>query len=177
MIIQQMVLRSIMQIIGAIAPGGSPASALVPGMPFNPASIPGMAFAYGGVFAKNNVVPFAMGGTFPRNVTAYAMGGIVDKPTLFPFANGGAGRLGLMGEAGPEAIMPLRRLPSGRLGVEAGGGGTGVVVNVNVDAKGTAVESDQSNGQALGAVVGAAVRAEIVQQQRPGGLLDSSRRR
>ena len=177
MIIQQMVLRSIMQIIGAIAPGGSPASALVPGMPFNPASIPGMAFAYGGVFAKNNVVPFAMGGTFPRNVTAYAMGGIVDKPTLFPFANGGAGRLGLMGEAGPEAIMPLRRLPSGRLGVEAGGTGTGVVVNVNVDAKGTAVESDQSNGQALGAVVGAAVRAEIVQQQRPGGLLDSSRRR
>jgi phage-related minor tail protein len=82
-----------------------------------------------------------------------------------------------MGEAGPEAIMPLRRLPSGRLGVEAGGAGTGVVVNVNVDAKGTAVESDQSNGQALGAVVGAAVRAEIVQQQRPGGLLDSSRRR
>ena len=146
-------------------------------MPFNPASIPGMAFAYGGVFAKNNVVPFALGGTFPRNVTAYAMGGIVDKPTLFPFANGGAGRLGLMGEAGPEAIMPLRRLPSGRLGVEAGGAGTGVVVNVNVDAKGTAVESDQSNGQALGAVVGAAVRAEIVQQQRPGGLLDSSRRR
>jgi lambda family phage tail tape measure protein len=177
MIIQQMVLRSIMQIIGAIAPGGSPASALVPGMPFNPASIPGMAFGYGGVFAKNNVVPFALGGTFPRNVTAYAMGGIVDKPTLFPFANGGAGRLGLMGEAGPEAIMPLRRLPSGRLGVEAGGAGTGVVVNVNVDAKGTAVESDQSNGQALGAVVGAAVRAEIVQQQRPGGLLDSSRRR
>jgi lambda family phage tail tape measure protein len=177
MIIQQMVLRSIMQIIGAVAPGGSPASALVPGMPFNPASIPGMAFAYGGIFAKNNVVPFAMGGTFPRNVTAYAMGGIVDTPTLFPFANGGAGRLGLMGEAGPEAIMPLRRLPSGRLGVEAGGAGTGVVVNVNVDAKGTAVESDQSNGQALGAVVGAAVRAEIVQQQRPGGLLDSSRRR
>ena len=177
MIIQQMVLRSIMQIIGAVAPGGSPASALVPGMPFNPASIPGMAFAYGGVFAKNNVVPFALGGTFPRNVTAYAMGGIVDKPTLFPFANGGAGRLGLMGEAGPEAIMPLRRLPNERLDVEAGGAGTGVVVNVNVDAKGTAVESDQSNGQALGAVVGAAVRAEIVQQQRPGGLLDSSRRR
>lgn len=164
MIIQQMVLRSIMQIIGAVAPGGSPASALVPGMPFNPASIPGMAFAYGGVFAKNNVVPFAMGG-------------VVNQPTLFKFANGGAGRLGLMGEAGPEAIMPLRRLPSGRLGVEAGGAGTGVVVNVNVDAKGTAVESDQSNGQALGAVVGAAVRAEIVQQQRPGGLLDSSRRR
>jgi lambda family phage tail tape measure protein len=176
MIIQQLILRSVMQIFNFL-PGGSPVSALVPGMPFDPASIPGMAFAYGGVFAKNNVVPFAMGGTFPRNVTAYAMGGIVAKPTLFPFANGGAGRLGLMGEAGPEAIMPLRRLPSGRLGVEAGGAGTGVVVNVNVDAKGTAVESDQSSGQALGAVVGAAVRAEIVQQQRPGGLLDSSRRR
>jgi phage-related minor tail protein len=82
-----------------------------------------------------------------------------------------------MGEAGPEAIMPLRRLPSGRLGVEAGGAGTGVVVNVNVDAKGTAAESDQSNSKALGEVLGVAVRAELIQQQRPGGLLDPNRRR
>jgi lambda family phage tail tape measure protein len=159
MIIQQMVLRSIMQIIGAIAPGGSPASALVPGMPFNPASIPGMAFAYGGVFAKNNVVPFAMGG-------------IVDKPTLFPFANGGAGRLGLMGEAGPEAIMPLRRLPSGRLGVEAGGGGSGTTnVTVNVDASGSKAQGDSAKSEQLGRAVSQAVQDELLKQKRPGGLL------
>ncbi len=54
-------------------------------------------FANGGVFAQNKVVPFAYGG-------------IVNKPTLFPMANGA----GLMGEAGPEAIMPLRRGPGGR---------------------------------------------------------------
>jgi lambda family phage tail tape measure protein len=164
MIIQQLILRSVMQIIGAIGGGGG--SALNPLSNFNAgaAQYAPLANAMGNAYAANGIVPFAMGG-------------VVNQPTLFKFANGGAGRLGLMGEAGPEAIMPLRRLPSGRLGVEAGGAGTGVVVNVNVDAKGTAVESDQSNGQALGAVVGAAVRAEIVQQQRPGGLLDSSRRR
>jgi lambda family phage tail tape measure protein len=178
MIIQQMVLRSIMQIISAVAPGGGGfGKGYFDPMTGLGTAGPNFGFARGGVFGANSIQPFAMGGTFPRNVTAYAMGGIVDKPTLFPFANGGAGRLGLMGEAGPEAIMPLRRLPSGRLGVEAGGAGTGVVVNVNVDAKGTAVESDQSNSKALGEVLGVAVRAELIQQQRPGGLLDPNRRR
>ena len=56
----------------------------------------------GNVFAQNGIVPFAQGG-------------IVDKPTIFPFANG----TGLMGEAGPEAIMPLTRGADGKLGVEA----------------------------------------------------------
>jgi hypothetical protein len=53
--------------------------------------------------------PFARGGAFTNS--------IVSTPTLFPFANG----TGLMGEAGPEAIMPLRRDSSGRLGVSGGG--------------------------------------------------------
>ena len=129
MIIQQLILRSVMQIIGAI--GGGP-SAIVPGKAFDPKTIPGMAFAKGGAFAANGIVPFAMGG-------------IVNKPTLFKFANGGAGRLGLMGEAGPEAIMPLRRLPSGRLGVEsANGGTTNVVVNVDTAAVLNPAKSDAS---------------------------------
>jgi phage-related minor tail protein len=54
-----------------------------------------------------------------RGVVPFARGGIVDRPVLFPFARG----VGLMGEAGPEAIMPLRRTRDGRLGVEASGGG------------------------------------------------------
>ena len=58
--------------------------------------------------AKGNVVD--AGGIKP-----YAKGGVVSGPTVFPMANGG---VGLMGEAGPEAIMPLKRGPSGRLGVE-----------------------------------------------------------
>jgi phage-related minor tail protein len=87
-----------------------------------------------------------------------------------------------MGEAGPEAIMPLRRGPDGRLGVSAAGGGgsRGDTFNiaVNVDASGAQRQGDgqdgdaaDNRGQRLGEVVASAVRAEIVQQQRPGGLL------
>lgn len=63
-----------------------------------------------GATAFTGSQPFANGGTFSNS--------IVSRPTLFPFANG----TGLMGEAGPEAIMPLRRDGSGRLGVSAAAG-------------------------------------------------------
>ncbi|WP_264050501.1 phage tail tape measure protein [Methylobacterium flocculans] len=66
------------------------------------------AFARGGVLAQGRVRPFAQGG-------------VVAAPTYFPMRDG----LGLMGEAGPEAILPLRRGADGRLGVAAGGGGSG----------------------------------------------------
>lgn len=68
----------------------------------------------------------------------FAKGGIVDSPTPFRFADGGAFRSGLMGEAGPEAIMPLKRDSQGRLGVSAQGrSGGGVVLNqtINVDSR------------------------------------------
>lgn len=70
--------------------------------------------------------PLAKGGTFANGVATFANGGaftnsIVNSPTLFKFADGGATRTGLMGEAGPEAIMPLKRGPDGRLGVDASG--------------------------------------------------------
>jgi len=58
---------------------------------------------------------FANGAAFSNGqVTPFASGGIVGSPTLFPMANGA----GLMGEAGPEAIMPLKRDKNGKLGVE-----------------------------------------------------------
>ena len=109
--------------------------------------------AKGNVFANNKIVPFAYGG-------------IVNKPTLFPMANG----MGLMGEAGPEAIMPLKRGRGGRLGVEASGG-TGDIT-VNVDASGSNVQGDAQQSKALGKAIGAAVQAEIVKQKMPGGLLN-----
>lgn len=64
---------------------------------------------------------FANGGAFfnGRPVEAFANGGIFDRPTAFGMSGG---RLGVMGEAGPEAIMPLERGPDGRLGVRASGG-------------------------------------------------------
>jgi tape measure domain-containing protein len=61
----------------------------------------------------------ANGGAFSNGIRPFASGGVVDRPTLFKFANGGAMQTGLMGEAGPEAILPLRRGPNGKLGVQA----------------------------------------------------------
>ena len=119
-------------------------------------------------FGVKSILPsFADGGVINQGkVTPFAYGGIVNKPTLFPMANGA----GLMGEAGAEAIMPLRRTASGRLGVEASGGGVGNVV-VNVDAKGTSAQGDGPSANQLGKAIGAAVQAELIKQQRPGGLL------
>jgi hypothetical protein len=67
----------------------------------------GNVSAKGNLFSGGQLVPFAKGGTFTN--------GLVDSPTLFD--------TGLMGEAGPEAIMPLSRGPDGSLGVKASGGG------------------------------------------------------
>ena len=64
-------------------------------------------------------------------VTAYANGGIVGSPTTFAMSGG---RTGLMGEAGPEAIMPLKRGSNGKLGVQMEGGSKGgdnVVIHQN----------------------------------------------
>lgn len=74
----------------------------------------GMPFANGGAFRQGRVMPFAKGG-------------VVSSPTGFPMRGG----MGLMGEAGPEAIMPLTRGPDGRLGVQAAGGrAVNVVMNI-----------------------------------------------
>jgi lambda family phage tail tape measure protein len=64
---------------------------------------------------------FAKGGVFTPDgpLHAFAKGGVVTAPTEFNFADGGALRRGLMGEAGAEAIMPLKRTADGSLGIEA----------------------------------------------------------
>ncbi|MBC2858852.1 MULTISPECIES: phage tail tape measure protein [Stappia] len=63
---------------------------------------------------------FSGGGILP-----FAKGGVVAAPGYFPLPGGGAGALGLMGEAGAEAVLPLSRDASGRLGVAAGAAGGG----------------------------------------------------
>jgi len=82
----------------------------------------GLGSLFGGLFGSANGNVFAGG----RN-TAFASGGIVNGPTVFPMRGG----TGLMGEAGPEAIMPLSRGADGKLGVRGGGGGH-VTVNMNI---------------------------------------------
>jgi lambda family phage tail tape measure protein len=77
----------------------------------------------------SGAMPFAKGAPFTQGrVMPFARGGVVSSPTTFPMRGG----TGLMGEAGPEAIMPLTRGADGKLGVrsEAGGRTVSVVVNV-----------------------------------------------
>ena len=75
--------------------------------------------------AIGGFLPFAKGAAFDAGkIRAFAKGGIVTAPTTFPMAGGPqGGATGLMGEAGPEAILPLGRTPDGRLGVASGGQG------------------------------------------------------
>ena len=101
-----------------------------------------MFMADGGAFNAGTQV-FAKGGAFDQGVPsmAFAKGdaftnSIVSTPTLFKFAQG----TGLMGEAGPEAIMPLKRDNNGNLGVRAQTGGTGNQVVINI------IESSEKAG-------------------------------
>jgi len=73
---------------------------------------------------------FADGGVIQggSQVQAYANGGVVNSPTNFPMSGN---KMGLMGEAGPEAIMPLKRGSNGKLGVQMEGGGGGDVIHIS----------------------------------------------
>lgn len=87
-----------------------------------------IAFARGGLIAGGRSAAFGSGGVLAAGrVRPFAGGGIVAAPTYFPLGGG----LGLMGEAGPEAILPLRRGSDGRLGVAAAGERP-VAVTVNI---------------------------------------------
>ncbi len=114
-VIQQLAGRlSSLALTAALKPLESGLSSLLSGF------VGGQAFARGGVFEEGRVQPFARGG-------------VVAAPTYFPMGggNGGAG-LGLMGEKGAEAIMPLARGSDGNLGVRmAGSGAARVTVNVS----------------------------------------------
>jgi phage-related minor tail protein len=60
-------------------------------------------------------------------IKPFASGGVIGAPSYFPMMDGG---VGLAGEAGPEAIMPLTRGPDGRLGVSGSGGGSSITVQI-----------------------------------------------
>lgn len=80
----------------------------------------------GGGFWAGLIGSFFGGGSAKGNIfndgsmMAFANGGVIGGPTTFPMAGG---KFGLMGEAGPEAIMPLERGPGGKLGIISHGGG------------------------------------------------------
>ena len=101
------------------------------------------ANATGGVYGGGESYrAFAKGGAFTNS--------IVTEPTNFRFAKGGGFGLGLMGEAGPEAIMPLKRAADGSLGVSAEGLGGGTVVAMKVvvnNYSSEKVETKESQGE------------------------------
>ena len=120
------------------------------------------------ILGKLNLLPNADGNVIANNkIVPYAKGGLITRPQLFPLSNGAA----LAGEAGVEAIMPLRRGRNGRLGVEASGGMSNNII-VNVDATGSSVEGDEDSGRQLGQLIATAVQSQLVEEKRPGGLLE-----
>ena len=121
--------------------------------------------------AKKN----ANGGVYATPSLSAMSGSVVSSPTIFPFANGGA--LGLMGEAGSEAIMPLKRLSNGKLGVQAqGAGGVSFSQSITVNSDGSSNSETDTTSQSAAAKAFAdrmrsVAQEEIVRQMRPGGIL------
>ena len=112
--------------------------------------------------ALGGVYGFANGGAFTNS--------IVSSPTLFAFAGGGA--LGLMGEAGPEAIMPLRRGSDGRLGVSGdSGGAVSVVINDMRSSPGAErPETKEGRGPDGRRFISVLIRDEVRRSIRSGDL-------
>ena len=136
----------------------------------------GSAFGWGSAAAAS-VTPNADGGVYQSADLSRYSGTVVNRPTFFAFAKGA----GVMGEAGPEAILPLRRGADGKLGVVADIGGSGMVMfapQYNIE-----INNDGTNGQigpaALKVVydLGKKAAADFMQQQsRDGGQLSGAYR-
>lgn len=144
---------------GAGGTGTVGASPSISGGGFAPGSV---ATAKGAWFTGETAHYYANGGAFSNQT--------FDRPTPFAFANGGGFNLGVMGEAGPEAVMPLTRDASGKLGVQAQGGGRSVHITyapvIQIDSR-----SDRAQIERL---VGAQIKqgnADLVDRlQREGAL-------
>lgn len=119
--------------------------------------------AFGGLFAN--------GGAFNNGVQFFAQGGVVDRPMAFGLRGG----IGVMGEDGAEAIMPLARGRNGKLGVQMSGdgGGGGLTIGtlqVNVNAP-----DNETDPAMFGRIISEAIESKLAQftrrESRPGGML------
>tara|TARA_B110000093_G_scaffold142590_1_gene153720 strand:+ start:4822 stop:7188 length:2367 start_codon:yes stop_codon:yes gene_type:complete len=124
------------------------------------------------VNAAKGFFGFADGGAFDggSQIQAYANGGVVSSPTTFPMTGG---KTGLMGEAGPEAIMPLKRGSNGKLGVqmEGGGGDAGDVITINQSFNFQANGDDSVKKLIAQAApqIASLAKASIIESRRRGG--------
>jgi phage-related minor tail protein len=114
----------------------------------------GLAGAFAGLFGSSGgMIPFARGGVLQAGTPIpFAHGGVIASPTAFPLA---AGRTGVMGERGAEAIMPLTRGADGRLGVAASGASAASNITVNITA--SDVESFRRSETQVAALLARAV--------------------
>lgn len=136
---------------------GSPSVGASPGTGTGPAFTGNLVnTAYGNSFGGGNVIPFARGG-------------ILSQPTVFGMANGSSG---VAGEAGNEAVLPLKRGNDGKLGV--GGGGSGAVSITIIDQRSGGdskpVEASESRGPDGQRMIQIIVRDEVRRAIRSGEL-------
>ncbi|UXO69991.1 phage tail tape measure protein [Pantoea dispersa] len=127
--------------------------------------------------AYNDLTLNAKGGVYQSHDLSQYSGSVVSSPTLFAFAKGA----GLMGEAGPEAIMPLTRAADGSLGVRAigtggGSGGTSISVSAPVTIEGggageTSAANTANTALQLQGIIQTSITDRLKKEILPGGLL------
>ena len=163
--LQKFVLR--MAIAGLLRAGADAiGGAFSGGSSFSTAGGTNNGWATGG-FQTTPIVS-ARGNVFDRgDLVPFARGGLVDQPTIFPMARGA----GLMGEAGPEAIAPLRRTATGDLGVQAVAPVVSVTVNNNSNAQVSTDTRKDENGN-LEVIFDVVEQRMASQLARPGTRLN-----
>ena len=116
----------------------------------------GLTNANGNAFNNGNIIP-------------YANGGVVGSPTLFSMSGG---KTGLMGEAGPEAILPLKRGPNGKLGVESSGGS--VIVNQTINVSTGVAQTVRNEIRTLMPQIAEGAKSAVLDAKRRGGSFGSA---
>ncbi len=117
---------------------------------------------------------FADGGAFSGGTQFFADGGVVSSPTGFAMAGG---KMGVMGEAGPEAVMPLSRGSDGKLGVKASGGSSSSTtqINNNLTVSIGSVDSNERKVellQEIQKVMVSTAKQTMANEMRQGGMLN-----
>ena len=115
---------------------------------------------------------FADGGAFSggSQIQAYADGGVVGSPTYFGMSGG---KTGLMGEDGPEAILPLKRGANGKLGVQVEGNGGGVTINQNINISTGVQQTVRTEIKSLMPQIAEQSKAAVLDAKRRGGSYGS----